>query len=157
MYGFRRYFTLENRIIKALFDLGEKPPQAWTKVRVKVCRRIDRGDQTASGAVRSALFGAAFGVMSGIIRAAKNHKIQSAGASITKALQRRIWDLQPSGVNDWLVQPMNIHDEIMNPSHPSVVKNVEKVVNNFVEETRPKVPLVAIDWKSNLNSWADKS
>src|SRR5205823_8079871 len=26
MFGFRRYFTLENRIARALFDLAQKPP-----------------------------------------------------------------------------------------------------------------------------------
>jgi hypothetical protein len=157
MYGFRRYFTLENSIIKALYELGEKPPKAWTQLKIKITRREDRPDQFVGGAVRSALFGAAFGIMSGIIRAAKNHKIQSAGASITKMLQRRIWDLQPIGVNDWMVQPMNIHDEIQNPCKAIIAPEVKKVVDQFVDENRLKVPLLKVEWKSDLKTWADKS
>ena len=65
--GFRRYCSLENKICKALFDLARKPPKAWRDCKVKVVRR-DRV-QTAGGAVSSALYGAAFGIQSGLVRA----------------------------------------------------------------------------------------
>ena len=38
--GFRRYFSLENKICKALFDLARKPPKNWAGVRSKSCGAI---------------------------------------------------------------------------------------------------------------------
>jgi DNA polymerase I-like protein with 3'-5' exonuclease and polymerase domains len=154
LFGFRRYFTLENAICKALFDLAEQPPISWKVIKIKVIRR-DR-QQTCEGATRSALFGAAFAIQSANMRAAANHEIQSSGAQITKYVQRKIWDLQPSGVNNWIVQPMNIHDEILTPTLPEYVDKVEQVVKESVEFFKPKVPLIGIDWFTNMKSWAEK-
>lgn len=155
MLGFRRYFTLENKICKALYTLAQDPPKNWCDVKIKVQRR-DRL-QLAVNAVRSALFAAAFALQAGNMRAAKNHVIQSTGAQITKAVQRKIWDVQPAGVNNWLVQPLNVHDEIQCPTHPSVVEKVKEVVRLSVESFRERVPLIKMDWATNLNTWADKS
>lgn len=152
--GFRRYFTLENKVMKALFELAQKPPESFKNVTIKVQRR-DR-IQTAGGAVASALYGAAFAIMSANIRAAGNHYIQSLGALIAKAVQRVIWDLQPSGVTKWIVQPFNIHDEIMCPTQPGHEKKLEEVVKNKVTEYRKMIPLLAIDWMTNISSWAAK-
>jgi DNA polymerase I-like protein with 3'-5' exonuclease and polymerase domains len=154
MLGFRRYFTLENQICKALFDLANRPPPDWSKIRVKVVRR-DR-EQSASGAVQSALYAAAFAQQAANMRAAANHRIQSSGATITKHVQRQIWDLQPYGVHEWFVQPMNIHDEIMCPSKPDFVPKVREVVTRTVNSYKEKIPLIEIDWSDKLNSWADK-
>jgi DNA polymerase I-like protein with 3'-5' exonuclease and polymerase domains len=154
LFGFRRYFTLENSICKALFDLAEKPPISWKSINVKVVRR-DR-IQTGEGATRSAIIGAAFSIQSANMRAAANHEIQSSGAQITKRTQRRIWDLQPIGVNGWVVQPMNIHDEILTPTAPEYVERVEAVVKETVYSYREKVPLIDIDWFSNMATWANK-
>ncbi len=152
--GFRRYFTLENRICKALFTLANKPPAAWRNCQIKVVRR-DRM-QTAGGAVQSALFGAAFQIQAANMRAANNHLIQSAGAQITKETQRRIWDLQPAGVNEWRVAPMNIHDEIMCVTHPDFKQAVAERVRDTVESFRPQVPLIGIKWNLNMEHWAEK-
>jgi hypothetical protein len=152
--GFRRYFTLENKICKALFDLAHNVPPHWKKCKVKVVRR-DRV-QTAAGAVASALYGAAFQMQAANMRAAANHEIQSAGACITKAVQRKVWDLQPAGVNDWHVSPMNVHDEILCVTRPDCVEAVEKTVLEAVEGYRPQVPLIGIDWMKHANTWADK-
>lgn len=154
LFGFRRYFTLENSICRALFNLAEDPPKSWNHLKIKVVRR-DR-EQTASGAVRSALFGAAFAIQSANMRAAANHEIQSSGAQITKYVQRKIWDIQPSGINPWYVQPMNIHDEILSATHPDYVNRVGEVVKDGVENFKEKVPLIAIDWFSDMKSWAEK-
>jgi len=154
IFGFRRYFSLENMICEALFKLGSKPPKHWKQYQGTVMRR-DR-EQKVSGAAMSALFAAAFALQSANMRAAGNHVIQSSGAHITKQVQKNIWDLQPSGVGEWIVQPMNIHDEIMCPTHPDHVGTITKVVSDTVEEFRPKVPLIEIDWGNDLNSWADK-
>lgn len=155
MFGFRRYFTLENQICKALFTLANSPPKDWASIKIRVNRR-DR-QQTAAGAVQSALYAAAFGLQASNMRAAANHVIQSAGAQITKLVERKIWDIQPAGVNEWRVEPMNIHDEIMCPTKPEYVDEVAKVVKETVESIRPKVPLIRMDWQKKLESWADKS
>jgi len=154
MFGFRRYFSLENRICKELYKLAEKPPKQWQNIKVRLTRR-DR-EQTASGAARSALFAAAFALQAANMRAAGNHVIQSSGAQMTKMLQRRLWDLQPIGINHWRVQPMNVHDEIMLPADPSQLDNITKIVEDFVEEYRAYVPLLEIDWANGIKSWADK-
>lgn len=154
MYGFKRYFTLENKICKALFDLAEKPPKEWTQLKINVVRR--EREQTVSGAVRSALFAAAFMIQGQVKRAAINHIIQSSGATLTKALQRNIWEIQPSGINDWLVQPYNVHDEIMCPAKPETIPVITKVVDDFILEHKGKVPLLQIDWHNSMETWADK-
>lgn len=153
LLGFRRYFTLENQIVRSIFALAEAPPKEWADLKVKV-RRRDR-DQTASGAVQSALFGAAFGIQSGVMRAAANHEIQSSGAGITKRVQRNIWNIQPHGIHPWLVQPMNIHDQVLCPCHPSATERVAEVVYNTVESFRDKVPLIELEWKE-AKTWGDK-
>lgn len=155
MLGFRRYFTLENQICKALFDLAQKPPLSWKDIKVKVVRR-DR-EQGAAGAVMSALYGAAFQIVAANTRAAINHEIQSPGATITKRVQRNIWNVQPPGVHKFRVIPLNVHDEIMCPTLPEYVDEVAKIVKDTVEYYRPKVPLIKMDWVKKLNSWADKS
>ena len=154
LFGFRRYFTLENQICKTLFDLAENPPKDWNKINFKVTRR-DR-EQTACGALRSALFAAAFAQQASNMRAAANHVIQSTGASLTKELQCRIWKIQPSGINAWRVQPLNIHDEILAPTANMYIDEVKKIVEDFIIEYKNKVPLLAMKWKTNLKSWADK-
>jgi len=154
---FRRYFLLENQICKALFDLASNPPKNWREYKdVKVWRR-DR-EQSANGAVQSSLYGAAFQIQAANMRAAANHVIQSTGAEITKAVQLEIWKLQPSGVNRWLVQPMNVHDEIevVADNDPTLVEKIKEVVDKKVEEYRPLVPLIGIDWKSGMKSWGEK-
>lgn len=153
MFGFARYFTVEIMVMKALFQLSNNVPKSWQDLKFRVTRR-DR-EQTVSGAAKSALIGSAFQIQGAIIRAATNHEIQGAGAEITKKVQRKIWDLQPHGSCEWKVRPMNIHDELMCPTKldHGIVK---QVVDEVVEELRPKVPLLKIAW-TGLTSWADKS
>jgi len=153
--GFKRYFTLENRISKALFDLARNLPKHWKACKVKVLRR-DRV-QTAGGAVSSALYGAAFQMQAANMRAAANHEIQSPGAQITKRVQRKIWDLQPVGVHDWLVALMNVHDEILCVNHPTMPDTIADVVRMAVESFRSQVPLIGMEWYKCGTSWASKS
>ena len=152
--GFKRYFTLENQICKVLFELANKPPAGWLKDETRVKRR-DR-EQRASGAVQSALYGCVFALQSGTVRAAMNHLIQSFGATITKQLQRQIWEIQPCGIHEFQVLPANIHDEVLCPTKPSMCNTVKNIVEQTVERFRDKVPLIKLDWKQNLKSWADK-
>jgi hypothetical protein len=154
MLGFRRYFTLENKIAKRLFELANKPPPHWKKVggKIKVCRR-DRV-QTAGGAVQSALYGAAFALQAANMRAAANHEIQSPGAEITKAVQRCVWDLQPTGIHEFLVAPLNVHDEIACVN--TIPEQVAEAIRKGVESFRPNVPLIKMEWCVRASSWADK-
>lgn len=153
--GFRRYFPIENEVVRVLFDLGENPPESWLKLKIKVVRREGR-EQWIGNAVRSAMFAAAFGLQGANKRAAGNHVIQSPGATITKRLQRRLWNLQPCGIHEWVVQTMNIHDEVHCPSKPEVAPLVENIVNEFVAEYKKIVPRLGISWRTNMKSWAEK-
>ena len=152
--GFRRYFTLENKICRALFDLARKPPKGWRNHPIKVVRSTRV--QTAGGAVASALYGAAFQIQAANMRAAANHEIQSPGGQITKDVQRAIWDIQPAGIHELLVGVMNIHDELMCSTHPSVVGQVTKTVRRVVESYRDKVPLIGMSWFEEMANWAEK-
>lgn len=152
-FGFKRYFILENRITKALFELAENPPEEWKNIKIKV-RRRDR-EQTASGAVQSALFGCAFQIQAANMRAAANHEIQSSGAQITKICERKLWDVQPHGVHKWLVQPMNVHDEILAPMAEEVIDKCHKIIYDSVESFRERVPLIEFEFKE-MRSWAEK-
>jgi hypothetical protein len=156
--GFRRYFTLENTITKALFDLSRKLPKNWRDCKIKVVR--SNRVQFACGAVSSALYGAAFQIQAGNQRAAANHEIQSPGGQITKAVQRAIWELQPAGVHPLYVAPMNVHDELMTVTHPEYVEPVAKVVNEQVTHYRNRpqgpVPLMGMTWCLSMANWAEK-
>lgn len=150
LFGFKRFFNVENRVVKALFYLAEKPPAEWKKLKIKVQRR-DR-EQTVTGALQSSLFGCAFQMQAGNMRAAANHIIQSSGAEITKVLQAKIWTLQPAGCHDWVVQPMNVHDQVLTPTRPEYHEEVSNIVKEVVESYRDKVPLIEIEWKAQ-KSW----
>ena len=154
MLGFRRYFTLENQICKALFMLGEDPPKEWLDLKIRVLRR-DR-QQFAGNAVRSALFGSAFGIQAQNMRAAANHEIQSPGGQITKDVQRNIWDLQPCGVSVWRVMPINIHDEILVVHRKELKAEIENKVDTTVAKYQNKIPLLKMEWESTLKNWAEK-
>lgn len=154
LFGFRRYFHLENRIVKALFELAQKPPKEWKDINIKVQRR-DR-EQTAVGALQSALYGAAFQMQAANMRAAANHEIQASGSQITKRLQRKVWDLQPSGLHEWVVQPCNVHDAVYVPTKAELRQPIKEVVNDVVESFRSRVPLIEIEW-GDMKNWATKA
>jgi hypothetical protein len=152
--GFRRYFTLENRICKTVFDLARKPPKEWRECAIRVVRRAR--EQFACGAVVSALYAAAFGIQAASMRAAANHEIQAVGAEVTKEVQRDVWDLQPAGVHPFKVALMNVHDEIAAVTTPDMVEPVAKRIQSRVESFRSKIPLIAISWNKCVKSWANK-
>lgn len=151
--GFSRYFTLENRIVKELCELAQSlPPDFKTEGYIK---RRERS-QTLSGATCSAIYGAAFNIQAANIRAANNHLIQSPGAMITKDLQRQIWDHQPSGIGEWVVLPMNVHDEVLVVCQPTIVDAVAETVVHVVESYRDRVPLIGMEWARDMKSWGEK-
>lgn len=154
LLGHRRYFTLENRICKKLFNLSNKLPPNWKEIKGKCVRR--EREQTMAGAMMSALYAAAFNIQGKNLRAAANHTIQSTGAQITKDLQTRLWGLQPVGVHPWNVQPLNVHDEIMLPIRPELKEKAKEIVDQLVQDYRSTVPLIAIGWNNDMKTWADK-
>ena len=110
-HGFKRSFILEWTVIQGIFRLASELSLPLLQISGTI-RRSNRV-QTIPNAVRSALFASIFSYQSHVFRAAANHEIQSPGAQITKRLQRLIWDLQPCGISNWVVRPMNNHDEVM--------------------------------------------
>jgi len=44
----------------------------------------------------------------------------------------------------------------MNPTHPDYVEEVADVVHDVVESFRERVPLIAMEWSKELESWAVK-
>ncbi len=156
--GFRRSFQLENMVCKALYDLAHNTPRAWKgdKLKVRVVRSMYKGVQTAGGAVSSALFGAAFGLQGSNVRAAANHEVQSPGGQITKAVQRKIWDIQPVGVHKLIAAPLNVHDEIMVVNHPDYTDEIGAAVDKEVVSYREQVPLIGMTWNLEQENWAQK-
>jgi len=154
LLGFKRFFTLENSICKKLFQLANKLPPNWKEIK-GICVRRER-EQTIAGAVMSALYAAAFNIQAKNMRAASNHIIQSTGAQITKELQCRLWALQPHGIHPWCVEPLNIHDEIMLAIKPELKTKAKAIVDQLVQDYRYLIPLIAIGWNSNMETWAEK-
>jgi DNA polymerase I-like protein with 3'-5' exonuclease and polymerase domains len=154
LLGFKRYFDLEFRVCKSLYALGESPPKNWRDIEGLIKRSKDRV-QTIGGATQSAVFGAAFAVQGTVSRAASNHEIQSTGAEITKKIQRRIWDLQPSGAHPWIVLAMNMHDEIPTVVRTGYEDKVADVVNTTIEELKEYVPFLSINWKKDVANWSE--
>jgi hypothetical protein len=152
LFGFRRYFTLENDICRVLYELGQSPPDGLRGM--DLVQRTRGRTQTTGGAVQSAIFAAAFGIQASAMRQAANHRIQSTGAWITKELQRALWDLQPVGITPWRVRPMQVHDEIQCPRIPQL--DLRPTVASVVERFRPRIPLLRMDWLCGLRSWAEK-
>lgn len=154
--GFRRYFTLEISTIKALFEMARNPSPELKAVgsTIRVVRR--ERVQTGAGAANSAIYAVAFGLQGNIFRAAANHDIQSPGAEITKDLQRNIWDIQPMGINSWVVMPLNIHDEVECPCIEEVRERVKQTVTRIINKYKDRVPLISMSWKQGLRSWGEK-
>jgi len=152
--GFKRYFTMEYEVMKALYDLANNIPDSLKDLGKRIRLRRRERIQTASGAACSAIYGAAFSLQGQIMRAAGNHAIQSPGGQITKEVQVGIWNIQPSGISEWRVMPLNIHDEIESPTKPEYSERVKNKVNEVVESFRDRVPLIEMEWKQNIKDWS---
>lgn len=156
LFEFKRFFTLENRASKIIFNLAERPPKEWLKINEYCIRKEHRGRQKIGGAVMSALFSTACTIQAQVMRAALNHIIQSTGSTITKLLQIALWQLQPVGVHEWLIMPYQVHDEVMTPAKKGMEQQIEQIVTDFVQKHRGSVPLLKMDWKSKMKNWAEK-
>lgn len=153
LFGFRRYFTLENTICRALYDLAQAPPSGLQIKGTQVQRRAGRL-QTPGGATQSALYAAAFSIQAAAMRAAANHEIQATGAEITKNLQVAQWAHQPCGIHPWVTRPMQVHDELQTVHAPGV--DLEATTNEVVERYRSRVPLLKMAWVKNAPNWGAK-
>lgn len=150
LFGFKRYFHLENAICKSLFILGQKPPEWFRRFNALKVQRRDRM-QTPGGAAQSAIYAAAFNIQARNMRAASNHPIQSTGAEITKGCQVRFWGAQPVGIHLFRIRSMNIHDELVTV-HSGV--DTTAIINEGVEYYRQFVPLLKIKWKTGIEDWS---
>lgn len=90
------------------------------------------------------------------MRAAANHEIQCSGSQVTKDVQCAVWTHQPTGVHEFIVVPMNVHDEVncgVKKGHEAAVK---ETVDRKVESYRSQIPLIKMEWKIGMKSWAEK-
>ena len=157
MYGFKRYFTNEFYCCRVLFDLSSKLLFHFKdRYNETVVRNEKRGPQKIIGAAMTSLYAAAFNIQGAVFRQAANHRIQSTGAQITKMLQRRMWELQPVGASKLVIMPCNIHDEVIAPCIPELVNKTSEIVSTFISEIKKDVPLLDMEWGTNLNSWGEK-
>lgn len=157
MYGFRRYFDTEYDIQRQILSLMENMPQAWKDDDRKVIRDTKKNRvQTLSGAITSALYGAAFSVQNRVIRAALNHLIQSASRTITMGLHYRVWGVQPRGVHPFKLSLMSIHDELQVVSGPEMIEPIFNEAATYVTEIEAQVPLISLEWAHGMKSWAEK-
>ena len=156
--GFRRYFTMEFTVVKALYDLAQDPPDSFARIGKEIKLRRRERIQTGQGALQSAIYAAAFGIQSSVLRAAGNHEIQSPGGQICKELQEGIYDtFQPQGIGPFKVMPMNIHDEVEIPTAPELVGQLDQFVQDFVKRYKDSsVPLIGMDFKTHLKNWGEK-
>jgi len=153
LLGYRRYFTLENRVVKGLFELAQNPPKDLNFPGLVV--RRDR-EQTQLGATQSALYAAAFNLQAQNMRAAANHVIQGTGAEICKRLQDHLWNLQPIGANPWKIQLLNVHDEVLAVHDPMYSDLIKEAAMDVIEIYRSTVPLIGMTWKIGLKDWSQK-
>lgn len=153
--GFTRSFEFEYMIVECLFNLsGDLRGQDDLKGEGYVIRK-DR-PQTIAGANMSAIFSACFSIISKVIKIAGNFKIQSPGGEITKALQVKLTEFQPQGIHTWKIKLFNVHDELETAHVEEIKDEIEQSVREFVEEYKKHVPLLAIDWKKDVESWYEK-
>ena len=165
IFGFRRHFNTEFKLQRVIFDLSNELFNRESKSLFigavqnderKIVRDTkNQREQSMSGALASALIGASYSVGNGVIRAANNHLIQSAGRTITVGLQQRLWDIQPVGIHPFLIKPMSVHDEVAAVSKAELVEEVTDIVRKTLDEQCEIVPLLAMDWGRHLSSWGD--
>lgn len=161
LFGFRRYFTIENQICRTLFTIANSPKKVFNNEEIESCRaikvvrRTDRGPQSGLGALQSSLYGAAFQLQAANMRAACNHKIQSPGGEICKEFQRALTDIQPVGIHHWHCRAFNMHDEILAVTRDDLFEKAQSVRDTVISHYRSFIPLLAWDWK-RMGHWGDK-
>lgn len=169
IFGFRRSFQAEFAVMNIMFqamnqwrtDTGKNSPlmtdgkyMGVFDLERKIHRKENKGEQTVKSAIASALYGAVFSLQGKILRAALNHLIQSAGRTCTLRVQKRIWDeVQPVGIHRFRCKLMSVHDEIATVSPPEYAPVIEKAVVDEMADLCETVPLLSLDWASDVGSW----
>lgn len=156
LFGFRRQFDVEFEIQKTVYDFMREAPVEWRDIPGKIQRSREGKIQSILGAAMSALTGALYSIQNGIIRASNNHIIQSTGRSLTVGLQSAVWKMQPQGIHPFVVKPATIHDELFVVSLPQDVDQISQIVSDTIREQGVTIPLLAMDWNTYANSWANK-
>ena len=154
LFGFKRYFDIDYSVARTLFDLAQDIPKSWHQKRGTVMRR-DK-EQTIVGSIRSALYAGAFGLISAVIRQAQNHRIQGSGAYVTKKIQKNIWDLQPIGIHPLQIRAIQVHDEVITCGDRELMDTVDSIVQDTVRSFSDTIPLIAMGWAKDGQSWAEK-
>jgi hypothetical protein len=154
IFGFERSFEIENEVIRQLIDVMPELHDVFGNEKAQYERKENKV-QTATGCIYSAMFGAVMSLQGSIIRAALNHLIQSSGRTITLGLQHDLWKLQPCGIRPWRICLMSVHDEIAAASKPEDAPVILSVVQNKLRDQCKTVPLLVLDWATNLNHWYD--
>ena len=154
IFGFERSFEIENEVIRQLVEVMPELHDEFGREKGQYERKENKV-QTATGCIYSAMFGAVMSLQGSIIRAALNHLIQSSGRTITLGLQHRIWQLQPVGINPWRVCLMSVHDEVAVATNPEDASAVLSEVQDKLRDQCKTVPLLVLDWATNLNHWYD--
>lgn len=155
VFGFRRYFETEYEIQRMILSVIRNMPQQWKDIELKV-ERTEGKIQSLSGAICSALYGAAYSIQNKIIRASNNHVIQSTGRHLTVGMQAAVWTIQPQGIHPFRLTLMSIHDELAVVCPPQHVDKVNEVIEKKVDEQCQTVPLICIEWFNGNKSWAEK-
>jgi len=150
--GHKRYFTLEESIIKKYKEVLDAL-EVWDDGDI-VIRTEKKGRQTAKNAIISALWGAIYGTQSRCGRQAVNHVVQSTGSELTKMLQRDVWHLQPIGISSVKVALINIHDELL--VYNNIPEKVKSVVDKFIDDNKKIVKHLGMEWKTSVKSWGEK-
>ena len=155
VFGFRRYFETEYEIQRIILSVIRNMPDEWKNLDLRVERREGK-TQSISGALCSALYGAAFSIQNKVIRASNNHVIQCTGRHLTVGMQAAVWSIQPQGIHPFRLTLMSIHDELAVVCPPAYVGEVNKVIETKVDEQCQTVPLTCINWFNGNKSWAEK-
>ena len=154
IFGFRRSFDAEFAVIEAMFQAMNEVQAKSKEWGGEIIRKEEKGKQTYGGATVSAFYGGIFSLQGKILRAALNHLIQSAGRTVTLTVQKAIWDdLQSAGIHPFIVKLASVHDEIFTVQRPTHTPWVTNAVRESVAELCKTVPLLSLEWASDVGSW----
>lgn len=156
MFGFKRYFTLENQVCHDLYNISQS---YRSLVKGEVDRHRDPDNprlQSYTGAIKTALFAAAFNIQAKNMRAAVNHIVQGAGAHMTKRFQAMLNEIQPPGVHPYYIRLLQVHDELMAVClNEEIAEETRLVRDQFIRTYREYVELLDWEW-DYLDDWSDK-
>lgn len=145
--GSKRHFDFEADVAATLWSMGMRSDMVLPTGTI--IRQELKGAQSLSGAVRSALLGAALSIQQTVCRAAINTPIQMSGANLTKLLGQMLWD-------ELRVPYLNIHDELIFAQHPNFnYKRIQEIVSRFEAQYKTKVTHLKFELKET-QTWSDK-